>query len=318
MKQNLNQQTAKLKAVDVGAYISKDMYAALTEAYQLQYPGSVSEFIVSKALLQKVLRMSDALTGIRFMYGLSDALNPNSLHLFLIPCTSVSEYDMASKPLVSTQGYYDHFGQKHTLTAIAEMMANHVQSMSRRDSDLVYKQVTRGNFIGKNSLQNLIRDEECSAIRYHLGLEGKVINAVFEPLDAGTDSFGLYMDFTSPCPNSCPGPDDKGVECFTSLAVHSNAQESELDLYRWFRDNELLNVAGGEMLYELYYFISPLIATLMDQKSNKEEILQDLYFNKIQPFNRLVIGQKYQEATEFLKETLEELTESYSVALLDY
>ena len=87
------------KAIEVGRFISKEEFDLQRGTYQNEYPDFRNSFIISKDLFLKVLNCSAQLTGIRFMHGLADMKNPQSVKLLLIPCTDFSEYDMASKAI---------------------------------------------------------------------------------------------------------------------------------------------------------------------------------------------------------------------------
>ena len=90
------------------------------------------------------------------MYGLDDPMNPNSLRVFLIPCTHISENLSLSKPLVAKTGYYNHTGNINILTDVVTSIAAYVKQMVNMNSTLVYKEVTRGSFLGKNALLILL------------------------------------------------------------------------------------------------------------------------------------------------------------------
>ncbi len=299
-----------LKAEDVGTYISKSYGSELKKTYQEEFPATTEAVVFKKSLLLKVLAMSKKLTGIRFMYGLADELNPNSIKVFLIPCTSTSSSDTATQALISENGYYAQDEQLYSIKDISEMMSLYVTSVLKRGLDLPYKKVTRGNYIGKNALNDLMKDSNCHFIQYYFGLRNLIIAPVLEPLDAQFNAFlDVYMDFINPCPPACR---EGGADCFATEAVTSFSLNQELDLYRQFRDTELLQMPDGGMLYEMYYFISPYITSIIHQSADKTKTLSDLYFNKILPFKELVTNNKNEAAAQFLKETLDDLARAYN------
>jgi hypothetical protein len=303
----------QLNAMNVGGYVSSEHFDKVTTAYQEQYPGSVNFVTVKKEIILNVLNSHEWVSGIRFMYGLDDPMNPNSLRVFLIPCTHTSENVSLSKPLVTKTGYYDNTGLLNSLNDVVNAIAAYVKQMTKRNTDLVYKQVTRGNFLGKNSLLDLTSKENDEFISIHFGLENLVLKPVFVPSDFnGRILRGDFMNMTQPCPDHCN--DDPGL-CVAELSVLRFSIEEELNVFRNFRDNILLNLENGEELFEMYYFISPLIAALINDSSSKEFELKNIYFQKIVPFKELLISNKYEEANYLLNETFKEWVDQWQVSL---
>ena len=66
------------------------------------------------------------------------------------------------------------------------------------------------------------------------------------------------------------------------------------------------------MLYEMYYFISPLIASLIKAKANSRTILTKIYLDKMVPFKQLLLTKQYQEAVYLLEDTLDEMAKEYA------
>lgn len=246
------------------------------------------------------------------MYGLKDALNPNSKVLFLIPCSSLSDTSFATEAMLKKEGYSDHEGNTHSLQEIATMMSYYIQNVSKHNPHFNYKEITRGNFYGKKSIESLLT-KTCTYIEFNFGYYKNHISPIIKPLDDIYNQINnVYMDLTYPCPDSCDleWPDDHNGSgsCITEDAVKSY---TELNLYRNYRDNHLLGLENGAELYELYYFISPIIARLMHKSRTKEIVLQEFYEQEIVPFKLLLKEGDYQEAAYALKETLYKLAEEY-------
>lgn len=250
------------------------------------------------------------------MYGLTDPMNPNTLKVLLIPCGSMLD-EQALQALVSKAGYYDHQGQLYTLKEAMLLVANFVEYTHQQDQNWSYKEVTRGNFFGKNSLNNLMQDEECTQVLYQLGYADQVIKPILEPLNIlGCTFKEVYMDVGAPCPTTCGvDPADIGTNtiCLATAAVNIAASVEDLDLYRQFRDELLLDMPEGKVLYEMYYFISPLISAVMQEQGNSEGMLRNFYTQSILPFHQLIQEQRYVAATKHLSDTLHELIEAYQV-----
>ena len=300
------------KAIEVGRFISKEEFDFQIGNYQNEYSDIRNSFIINKDLFLEVLNCSDQLTGIRFMHGLADKKNPQSVKLLLIPCTNFSEYDMASKPLVSNDGYYDHEGNLYSIKEISQLMSNYVQYMVKRNPSLKYKKVIRGNFFGKNLLTELTKESETEFIRYYMGFKESLIKGLMEPLNIEyISSNNVFANFPKPCPHFCPEIDPDAEECLATMASHYHSSEDELNFFRQYRDQELLKLNGGGMLYEMYYFISPLIGGIIHKHENAKSILTKLYFDQIQPFKQMVINGTYQEAAELLEKTLDLMINEY-------
>ncbi len=297
------------EAINVGSYIDKDLFTALRETYLAFNPNTNSSFIIDKRLLQAMLDSASNVTGIRFMYGLADLLNPNSIRILLIPCTS--EGDSGSKPIISTTGYYDHLGELHSLHDIAGLIANYVQHVVKTDASIPYKQVTRGSFFGKNSLNDLMKDQHTMYMSYHFGMAENVLKPILQPLNGACKLVKeVYMDDAEECPPLCP---EEGETCLATMAVQLNSGEKELDMYRQFRDNELLKLSGGGRLYETYYFISPLIASVISRQESAETILKQIYSDMIVPVKQLLLERDYNGALAALQEAYDILIAEYAV-----
>lgn len=307
----------KQQITQVGDFISKAHADRLRANYSLEFPHIASSFIINKGLIFKILNLSPQVAGIRFMFGLTDKLNPNTVRILLVPCTSTAADDLASKPLISDFGYYDHQEQLHSLRETVTLIANFVESMMMKTTHWPYKKVTRGTFFGKNALLELSQNEQCQNIQFHFGFQDQIIKAVLEPLDNYQQPFAdLYMDFAKPCPPFCPD-DELNDDCLATMAVKLFANDTELNLYRNFRDHALLEMEGGNFYYELYYFISPLITASIKKHENREDLLKQLYFERIVPFKLLLFKNDFDSALQILKGTFNELIETYKVEMTE-
>ncbi|MEM7373746.1 MAG: CFI-box-CTERM domain-containing protein [Bacteroidota bacterium] len=231
----------------------------------------------------------------------------------MVPCTSSPNNPHSSKPLLYPFGYYDQEGQLHSLQETTQLLHNFVANMIHLNPDITYKEATRGSFFGRDTLLQLMKDEKCANVQLYFGWQDKRIKAVLAPLDCRMNRFSqVYLEYANPCPPFCGGG-----ECLATTAVSLASDEKELDLYRQFRDEILLNVEGGGRHYEMYYFISPLIATFISQKENQEEILTNLYVEKIAPFKQLILDKQYDQAIRWLQVSFDELAREYQVEIAE-
>jgi len=297
-------------AFNVGQEITKNDFNLLKNNYTNYDDTGETTFIIKKEIIEENLTFNQHVAGIRFMYGLKDALNPNSKVLFLIPCSSLSDTSIATEALLRKEGYNDHEGNVYSLQEIAVMMSYYIKNISKNNPNLNYKEITRSNFYGKYSLNNVLIPD-CKFIEFHFGFKQDHIAPIIKPLDKNYSHINeIYMDFSEPCPPVCDmgGNEEMDRTCLTESAVKSS---NELDLYRHYRDNHLLALEGGPELYEMYYFVSPLITKLIHKSATKEIVLQEFYEQEITPFKLLLKEGNYQEAAYALKQTLYKLAETY-------
>ncbi len=305
------------KNIDIGSYITSEYANDLLNQYSEEYPNVASSFNIKKTSILKVLNASPEVTGIRFFYGLSDLLNPNSVKLILVPCTQNSDF-ANPKNLIIEQGYMDHNDQVHSILEVSQMIANWVTSLNQRNPELKYKETTRGGFFGRNSLLDLIRDQDCHSISFKLGLKESVISPIMQALnDNGKFLNSFIMDVTAPCPPSCaqPWPETSDEPCALELVGMSTSNKEKIDNYRWFRDHKLLDLEGGAKQYELYYFLSPFVTMVISKNKSNKEILRRMYTERIAPCNAFIANGEYQKALDLLEDTLQVWIAEYKTDL---
>lgn len=306
-KKDHNQQVS-----EVGTFIPKAHFKSLQNNYKRNFPETSSSFIVNKGLIQRVLQSSSSVVGIRFMFGLEDELNPNSVRLFLVPCMSAIESPQRTVPILNDVGYFDHLGQRHSLHQVAEMIAQFVKNVLVRDSQQVYKQVTRGVFFGVDSLNQLINREDCYHILFHMGMRDKVIKPILEPIDNNLEANAkIYMDFGQACPPLCEDGGDGG--CIAKFTFAAFEMEEDLSIIRHFRDNILLDLESGPKYYEMYYFISPFLRTMISTQDDKENALSDLYTSLLKPIKEMLYAHQYEAALGLLKSEMSLLVRDYEL-----
>ena len=296
-------------ARDIGQQITKNDFNFLRENYYKVY-GEESHFIIPKDLILKTLNLNENVAGIRFMYGLKDSLNPNSKVLFLIPCSNISE-NLSTEAMLVEQGYSDHEGNLYSVQEVLLYMSQYVQSVSKEHPEFNYKEITRGNFYGKYSLKSLLT-QDAGFIQYDFGYNESHVSPVIQSLDSVLTPINeVYMDFTHPCPDWCD-LDEGGGDCISELTVEQfSSKNNELNDYRAFRDHILLGLEGGAQLFEMYYFVSPVVAKILNAAPNRETALKKFYQEEITPFRHLMEEGNFQEAVDSLRNTLHNLFQEY-------
>jgi hypothetical protein len=315
---NVSNTTQKPKTADyVGGFINREVYQSLTTQFSENFPSEVSSVFISKEVILQVLQSSESVSGIRFMYGLTDAENPKSRQLILVPCNMTSIDKTIPNSIILKDGYLTHEGESVTLNKTWMLFNNHVNRMATLLPNQRRKDLIRGCFFGINSLTALLQDENCIGINYYLGFNAshniltERHQAVLEPLDFSMDSYGIFMDFTAPCPNTCLDDDPFGTFCIDSTSVLLNSTENELDIHRNYRDNFLLKTEDGGAIFEMYYHVTPTLTESINFKPDNINIYNQLYQNSISKCTELINQEKYQDAKVVFIETMDELMEKF-------
>jgi hypothetical protein len=298
------------KACGVGEFISSELNNSLVDSYEKEFPGVVSRFSVSRLLIEKVFSMHDQVTGLQFAMGLKDMLNPNSSRILLIPCTH-SEKGIKPIPLISDKGYYDLDGELVPLIEACQLIANQASYRKTQHDNLIYKDIERFSFVGRNMLMDLLNIPECESFSFQFGFENSRIATILSPLNAhGENINGIYADrmgTTPPCP--C------GEPCTSELVLNIKSNQEDLETIRNFRDHYLLNLENGEWLYEMYYFISPLVTYKINNAYNKIQLIETLH-DKIKLMIQLIEAQEHDKTVSTFRNTLEELVDDYQEELI--
>jgi len=308
---NENFSTTKRKTVDAGESISKAYYKELINGFANLETNTVSIFHIERSLIEKVLHLNEKVTGIRFMYGLRDVMNPNSSVLMLIPCTNNGDYDSAT-PLFSEKGYYDQSGASMSILETSEYLANFVKHMNNTDPTWNYREITRGTFYGINTINELLLQDDCAQIRFNMGFETrkneKGIHPVLEAVNTNNENItGFFVENGTGCPPRC------GFDIFE--IKYQAIELNVMQIVREFRDNTLLTLENGAKYYEMYFFITPFVSSVLRTEGN-QEFVNDFYNSRFLPFANLVKHGLHEEALEMLEETLDCLVQEYRTELV--
>ena len=303
-------------ACGVGEFISSELNNSLIDSYEKEFPGVVSKFSVDHQLVEKVFSMHDKVTGLQFAMGLTDTLNPNSSRVLLIPCTH-AEKGMKPIPLISYRGYYDLDGGLVPLIEACQIIANQAAYRKTHNQNLTYKDIERFSFVGRNMISNLLSVPNCESFSFQFGFENNRIATILSPLDANGENINdIYADKmgTTPPMGNCPPGEECGGDCAAELVMSIKSNKEDLDIIRTFRDNYLLNLENGDWLYEMYYFISPLVTYKINNACNKIQLIDTLH-SKIKAMTHLIEAEEYDKTVSVFRNTLEELVDVYQEAL---
>ena len=301
----------------IGGKITSDYALSFKAGFQKQLAGHPFEVLIAPDTLRTVLNSSNQLTGIRFIYGLVP--ETGEFNVILTPSTHTSvPFSKNSKPIVSNSGYLNHHAERYGIKDCARSMAQFIAHINRLQSSWNFREITRGAFFGKETLETLLASDGIDSIRFELGLEGQLLKPILSPLNKnGHPIDDIYFDLAHLCPpaSNCGEEGVEGGECMATAAVHTLSDNEELNLYRQFRDEELIMDEQGRMLYELYYFISPLITATIEQKVNGMDLLNQLYYKDVVPFGQLVKAGRRVVAMNKLEKVFDELINEYEMEL---
>lgn len=316
----MNNTKKNVKAVDVGSFISEEYSNQLQQSFKETYPKMETRFTFSKSLMLKVLNSSKAITGIRFMYGLEDESNQSSIKLILVPCTNATEYAENSKPLIFSSGYHDNHGDLKSIRETGELIARFVKHIKDNNDSLEYRNITRGAFVGKNSLLALSEGHTCKYVALNFGLRKDVIEPVFEPLNINlVADQKIYLDFVHACPPFCdPGTSPSTNACFGTLALELKGKtDNEKRFFLNLRDRTLFTLKDGATYYEMFHFISPIVSLLIPKLINQNEVLSNMYTNRLAPLKDLITQERFDEATTLIANGLDELIEEFETTKVE-
>ena len=292
----------------IGSYVTESYFSQYTEEFS-KYFSMKNKFVIKKEMIRNVLNQSEEVKGIRFMWGLVDEFAPESSRLFLIPCGASSESFGNTHALIFKNGYVDSEGKNSSIEMASIIISNFVRSANREVDSLIYKNITRGSFFGRKTLDGFINQDSHNEIELHLGFKktNKQIILIFKSFDI---SKKIYLNDGELCPPNCP----EFTPCVATMSVLKNSVEEELEAFRKFRDESLLDLPDGAKYYEMYYFLSPLVSSMIRGSGmNQELFLDELYNERIKPFGELLRQGNHIEALEILNKTLLEWSTEFMI-----
>jgi len=183
--------------------------------------------------------------------------------------------------------------------------------MKDRNSHLSYQKISRGSFVGRNSLRALLSDKDCHSYSLSFIYNIPSIQPVYQPLDIhGNPYSDLFIDFSGICPPNCWPIGEEAF--FTKSALHfSSNSENDIALFKHFRDNTLTNSVNGKLSYELLQFISPLVSCILKIQEDHEDLLRNIYFKQMTPLLERIMKGEEDEAIEILFNGLIEIAELF-------
>ncbi|UOY05447.1 hypothetical protein L0P88_16005 [Muricauda sp. SCSIO 64092] len=292
----------------VGQFISRNEGEFMIKEYRKKGGAEKNRFFIHKDCIRKTLECCENVSGIKFMFGMTDLKDSDSKSLFLFPYNQF-EGKISRDSIIPKNGYLNHSGLRFSIAETMEQVACHIKY--RMDNDRMgYKEVPRYVFFGKDSLNDLISTDNCEGVNGYLAINGNSEETiVFEVVGKNNKSLDIFFDYGGVDPGDYGN--DPG-ECIYSLMVDSlYGSEDILRLSRNFRDKYLFESEKRMAFSELYYLISPVVIRKTAGDTQKQ-IMEEFYELKIKALEKLIMNGEYSNAMEVLKNVLGELTETYA------
>jgi hypothetical protein len=325
--QDLNLVT-KRPAELTGEVIDNDYALQLINGFKEKYLGEVSTLLIESITIFNAVKDLPNVSGIRFMYGMESANDPASKVLLLMPCNATSTHQLIPNVIVQPHGYLNNRDERVSLKSTWELLYNHAVHYAPLLPEVKFHKIVRGAFFGIDSLKALLKEyTNAPALHFHFGLDKTVADpalqhkAVLQPLYGNGTGYELYMDRGEMCPPPNICSDTPGIDTdtctVTAMVRTGNAQqtdqEQELDLYRKYRDNYLLENENNGPLAEMYYYISPALKEAIQDTGRAKEIYSALYTNEVRQCNMLIEEGKYEAAKILFEQTMAQLIKTYLV-----
>lgn len=247
----------------VGAYISFDEFQSYTQLFKELFPNEISQINISRKAQEFILSQDEnKVSGIRFMFGLENQNDQNSFRLFLVPCEYSSLKEDRHNNIFLPEGYLDHNAKSISFFQMFELTCNYSIRFWKKDSANIWNKVTRGIFFSLNILKELIFKTSDQELVFFMGAKhdnGQVGNCVLSVINSMET---IFVDHGEICPSHC----NDGSSCVMThslSALDPNLEDSALNFFREFRDNQLFS--KNPELVEIYYHTSPMIVNRIQQ-----------------------------------------------------
>lgn len=312
----------------IGKLIAAVEFQELSKGFTAKFPEEAAAVFLPKQALLDCIAAYPGLSGISFRYGLSNAADPLSRKIIMIPCEHSSDGNGLPDLLFFREGYVSSDGIKVSTDQFWELVGNHVERSYDGKHHFVLSKVHRAYFWGINRLKTLLDLDECGGLIFHFGYNTthpnplKRYQNILEVAGEDQQGRGIYMEYGQcdpPCVPEPPGGGgvgDTGICILQELAGRYGKKNAEhqLDILRAFRDDYMLEQTGGYALYEMYYYLSRPIYLAIQSQPDHEDIWHKLYKNELQQALTLITAQKMDQALALYKQIMQELLYTYVLA----
>lgn len=307
----------------IGKLIAAAEFQDLSKGFAAKFPEETAAVFLPKQALLDCIASYPGLSGISFRYGLSNAADPLSRKIILVPCEHTTDGNGLPDLLFFRNGYMSSDNVKVSLDQFWDLVGNHLEHTYNGKHHFVLSKVHRGYFWGINRLKTLLDLDECGGLIFHFGYNAthpnplKRYQNILEVAGEDQQGRGIYMEYgqcTPPCDPTDPGDTSICVlQELTGRYARKNA-EQQLDILRTFRDDYMLEQAGGYALYEMYYYLSRPVFLAIQSYPDHEEIWRNLYRNELQQALALIAAQKMEQALALYKQIMQQLLYTYVLA----
>lgn len=207
-----------------------------------------------------------------------------------------------------------------TLNAAADICASSEEGMSAIAMcipEVVYSELSDIKNARKRDLRAL--DYKMTMVSYFLPVIGEIPGTYGKTLAEKTveiwneklpDQKIGYSSY-----ESIKGGFKKGIFCYITTAVCKSMNKPdgcyELETFRKYRDNYLMNADGGQELVERYYNIAPTIVKRIDRENHSEMIYREIWEKYLQPCIGLIEQEQNVECRELYTSMVKELEHKY-------
>jgi hypothetical protein len=307
---SLIKTTSKTNPLYVGEFISQLECAHLTANFRKSFPDEITSVNIKRSVIQNLLD-NENVSGIRFMYGLSDKDDAASRLIILMPCNFTMQGNIPNV-IFNKSGFFVNTGNMISLNDACAKQVNHVFRIKSQNPQIPYTKVLRGYFLGKASLLKLINNVTDEYISYNFGYDTNE-NITLKPVlhsMSGDDDGGLDHGLICPPDTGCGMETD--ITCVATYVAEYYAanKEGELNILRGFRDI-VLNENSASAAIEKYYTISASIMEHLYKDAAKTEVAQTLYHNYFKTSVASVVANDKAQAFKIFEECMQYLTDRY-------
>lgn len=271
----LQQYYQNLCEAAIKAYDSAEMERILSDVYQRAKSGNMCAAFIFAYLTHKMHEQDHRNTN--------KAQQAANLILNLAEHGNVSA--IALKGFWGTHGYYN--ATKTPLEGI-----HFLQTAANRHHPVALAWLGSYYRTGKHVSRDLHKSREYLELGSMLGHPYAVKE--LQKLNNGNTSSSDCFITTAVC-TSFGKPDD----CY------------ELETFRWFRDNWLINCSDGNALIKEYYVIAPKIVDRINNRPNRHAIYEEIWNNYLRICLRLIENKEYVKCRKIYQQMVLALKEEY-------
>jgi hypothetical protein len=277
----------------IGDPISYDYYRYLVDGYEHRHPTEQKSVFIPREFITETLEKFPVVTGLRFMYGQKEGVDPCSRTIVLMACDDRSPDGQIPNIILMRKGYLTDKGERITLDECWDLLTRHVDRMSSLLPEESRKAMPRGCFFGVNIIESLLDTPGCAGIQYHFGynpvtkIHSERYESVMEAVDAERKSLNSFGENGARCPPACGGGEVPPIEIPVGWPF-SSAYEGQ--------------VPEGA-LFEIFHYVSP---SLFEAVGNEQ-----IYKEHFSECLALVEERNYPEARQILRKELDNMMEKY-------